>query len=175
MVLHPPCLPDQYNSIGRRRQTGKGGISIKYINIDIFLSNGLKTCVRQYMLNSEERIFRSSRGGLDSSFPIPFFPGRMFSLHPASFFPDGGRRFALRRLPVKLPGISGNMGCCGGRTDMPPPCPSRGEWDWARRTLPRMLKMQKKHPGEGGEKSARFFSGEHHYYITAKAVCKPVN
>ncbi|WP_418393002.1 hypothetical protein, partial [Victivallis lenta] len=76
-----------------------------------------------YMLNSEERIFRSSRGGLDSSFPIPFFPGRMFSLHPASFFPDGGRRFALRRLPVKLPGISGNMGCCGGRTDMPPPCP----------------------------------------------------
>ena len=110
MVLHPPCLPDQYNSIGRRRQTGKGGISIKYINIDIFLSNGLKTCVRQYMLNSEEQIFRSSRGGLDSSFPIPFFPGRMFSLHPASFFPDGGRGFALRRLPVKLPGISGTWG-----------------------------------------------------------------
>ena len=103
-MLHPPCLPDQYNSIGRRRQTGKGGISIKYINIDIFLSNGLKTCVRQYMLNSEEQIFRSSRGGLDSSFPIPFFPGRMFSLHPASFFLGGGRRFALRGLPVKLPG-----------------------------------------------------------------------
>lgn len=35
--------------------------------------------------------------------------------------------------------------------------------------------MQKKHPGEGGEKSARFFSGEQHYYITAKAVCKHVN
>ena len=66
------------------------------------------------------------------------------------------------------------MGCCGGRTDMPPPCPSQ-EWDWVRRTLPLMLKMQKKHPGEGGEKSARFFSGEHHYYITAKAVCKHMN
>lgn len=32
-------------------------------------------------------------------------------------------------------------------------------------------KMQKGIRG-GGEKSARFFSGEHHYYITGNPLCK---